>query len=127
MIEKQELKTVEVGALVGAVSEMKNKGYRLVQISPTTLGGFELNYSFDKDYSFTNIRVMVASDEVVVPSVSSIYPNAFLYENEIHDLFGIKISGISIDYKGNFYQTTIKHPFGSTKPPVNPNAAGAEA
>jgi len=125
MIEKQELRTVEVGDIVKAVVEMKNQGYRLVQISPTTIGGFEMNYSFDKDYNFINIRVIVASDEVIVPSVSGIYPNAFLYENEIHDLFGIKIIGISIDYKGNFYRTTVKYPFGSKKPPVNPEGAKA--
>jgi ech hydrogenase subunit D len=120
MTEKQELRTIEVGDILGAVSKMKNQGYRLVQISPTTIGGFELNYSFDKDYNFINLRAIVASNDVIVPSVSSIYPNAFLYENEIHDLFGIKISGISLDYKGNFYRMTVKYPFGSTKPPVNP-------
>jgi ech hydrogenase subunit D len=125
MIEKQELRTVDVGDIVKAVGEMKNLGYRLVQISPTTIDGFELNYSFDKDYNFVNLRAIVASDEVIVPSVSSIFPNAFLYENEIHDLFGIKISGISIDYKGNFYRTTVKYPFGSKKLPVSP--AGTEA
>jgi ech hydrogenase subunit D len=123
MIEKQELRTVEVGDIVKAVAEMKKQGYSLVQISPTTIGGFELNYSFDKDYSFVNIRVIIASDDVIVPSVSEIFPNAFLYENEIHDLFGIKITGISIDYKGGFYRTTVKYPFGSKKPPVNPEGA----
>jgi ech hydrogenase subunit D len=125
MIEKQDLRTVEVGQIAKAVAEMKEQGYRLVQISPTTIGGFELNYSFDKDYSFTNIRVVIASDDVVVPSVSAIYPNAFLYENEIHDLFGIKIEGISVDYKGKFYRTAVKFPFGSKKPPVNPEGAKA--
>jgi ech hydrogenase subunit D len=125
MIEKQDLRTVEVGDIAKAVNEMKEQGYRLIQICPTTIDGFELNYSFDKDYNFVNIRAIIASDEVIVPSVSAIYPNAFLYENEIHDLFGIKISGINIDYKGNFYRTTVKYPFGSKKPPINPEGAKA--
>ena len=40
-----------------------------------------------------------------------IYPNAFLYENEIHDLFGVVIKNINIDYRGTLYRTAIKVPF----------------
>jgi ech hydrogenase subunit D len=40
-----------------------------------------------------------------------IYPNAFLYENEIHDLFGVAIKNINIDYRGTLYRTAIKVPF----------------
>jgi ech hydrogenase subunit D len=40
-----------------------------------------------------------------------IYQNAFLYENEIHDLFGVVVTNISIDYHGTLYRTSIKAPF----------------
>ncbi len=40
-----------------------------------------------------------------------IYPNAFLYENEIHDLFGVVVKNITIDYRGTLYRTAIKTPF----------------
>jgi ech hydrogenase subunit D len=40
-----------------------------------------------------------------------IYQNAFLYENEIHDLFGVAVTNISIDYHGTLYRTSIKAPF----------------
>ena len=36
---------------------------------------------------------------------------AFLYENEIHDLFGVVITHISIDYQGTLYRTAISTPF----------------
>lgn len=113
MIEKQEKITVGIDGLLEAVRQMQGQGCRLVQIGCTKLdSGFELNYSFDREYRFTNIQVPVPSAEAVVPSVSGIYPSAFLYENEVHDLFGIPISGISVDYRGKFYRTSIPHPFG---------------
>ncbi len=58
----------------------------------------------------TNLRITVKQD-AVIPSVSGVYWGAFVYENEIHDLYGITVSGINIDFKGHFYRTTIKNPF----------------
>jgi ech hydrogenase subunit D len=93
------------------VAQLFAEGYRLVQIGCTTLpGAYELNYSFDKDYRFKNLRVTAAPGEEL-PSISVIYPNAFLYENEIHDLFGVVIRNINIDYRGTLYRTAIKVPF----------------
>ena len=87
------------------------EGYRLVQIGCTTLANaYELNYSFDKEYRFRNLRITVTPDEEI-PSISVIYPNAFLYENEIHDLFGVPIRNIAVDYRGTLYRTAIKTPF----------------
>jgi ech hydrogenase subunit D len=40
-----------------------------------------------------------------------IYPNAFLYENEIHDLFGVGITHIAVDYRGTLYRTALGTPF----------------
>jgi ech hydrogenase subunit D len=111
MSEPQEIISVEKDALLGAVSDLFAQGYRMVQIGCTTLeNAYELNYSFDKDYHFKNLRI-TAQKEDEIQSISVIYPNAFLYENEIHDLFGLKIKNISIDYKGTFYRTAIKTPF----------------
>jgi ech hydrogenase subunit D len=111
MSEPQEIIPIEKDALLGAVSDLFAQGYRMVQIGCTTLeNAYELNYSFDKDYLFKNLRI-TAKPEDEIQSISVIYPNAFLYENEIHDLFGIKIKNMSVDYKGAFYRTTIKVPF----------------
>ncbi len=111
MSEPQEIMPVGKNDLVGRVAHLFAEGYRLVQIGCTTLeSAYELNYSFDKDYRFKNLRTTVAPGEEV-PSISVIYPNAFLYENEIHDLFGIVIKDIVIDYGGSLYRTAIKTPF----------------
>ena len=111
MSEPQENTVIGKNDLVGMVAQLFAEGYRLVQIGCTTLpGAYELNYSFDKDYRFKNLRVTAAPGEEV-PSISVIYPNAFLYENEIHDLFGVVIKNINIDYRGTLYRTAIKVPF----------------
>ncbi len=111
MSEPQENTSIGTNDLVGMVAQLFAEGYRLVQIGCTTLPtAYELNYSFDKDYRFKNLRITVALGEEV-PSISVIYPNAFLYENEIHDLFGVVIKNINIDYRGTLYRTTIKVPF----------------
>ncbi len=111
MSEPQEIILIEKNDLLGIVAALFAQGYRLVQIGCTTLeNAYELNYSFDKDYHFKNLRITVAPEEEI-PSISVIYPNAFLYENEIHDLFGVTIKNITIDYHGTLYRTAIKVPF----------------
>jgi ech hydrogenase subunit D len=128
MSEMQEIIAIEKDALLGCVADLFAQGYRLVQIGCTTLpAAYELNYSFDRDYVFKNLRLTVTAEDEV-QSVSVIYPNAFLYENEIHDLFGIRIKNISIDYKGTFYRTALKNPFSienlpQPEPPKQPVSA----
>lgn len=111
MGEPQEIIPTDKSDLVGVVAQLFAEGYRLVQIGCSTLeSAYELNYSFDKEYRFKNLRITVTPGEEV-PSVSAVYPNAFLYENEIHDLFGVVIRNINIDYRGTLYRTAVKTPF----------------
>ncbi|HZV82244.1 MAG TPA: NADH-quinone oxidoreductase subunit C [Geobacteraceae bacterium] len=111
MSEPQEIIPIAKHDLVGIVAELFAEGYRLVQIGCSTLtDAYELNYSFDREYRFRNLRVTVAPGEEI-PSISVIYPGAFLYENEIHDLFGVAIRNIAVDYRGTLYRTAIRTPF----------------
>lgn len=110
MIEEQKIKVIEVDELLNRVAELHEQGYRLVQISCTRLKYFELNYSFDKNLKFVNLRLNILPG-FEVNSVTSIYEGAFLYENEIHDLFGVKFRHINIDYNGSLYKTAVKAPF----------------
>jgi len=112
-IEEQTTTPIDVGKLIGRVEQFRSGGYRLVQINATKIGDlYEINYSFDKDYKFENIRITIPI-EMEVPSISGMYWGAFVYENEMHDLFGIQVKGINIDYKGNLIKTTIRYPFGA--------------
>jgi ech hydrogenase subunit D len=117
MVEEQEMVTIDKKELVGAAAELRATGYRLVQISCTTLAdNYEINYSFDRDYRFKNLRLTVKTGEEV-PSISCIYWSAFLYENEMHDLFGIPITNMVIDYRGTLYRTLVPSPFGLPEKP----------
>ena len=110
--EEQPIKPVGLNELLSNVESFHKDEYRIVQICCTKLAenSFELTYSFDKDYKFLNIRISVTS-ETEIPSITGIYGGAFLYENEINELFGMKIKGINVDYKGNFYKKKIQAPF----------------
>ena len=111
MSEPQEIVPVDKSDLVGLVAELFAEDYRLVQIGCSTLpNAYELTYSFDREYLFKNLRFTVVPGEEV-PSISVIYPGAFLYENEIHDLFGVVITHIAIDYRGTLYRTALSTPF----------------
>lgn len=115
-MENQEIKVISPENLIPTVLQFKHSGYRLVQICATRLaeGGFEVTYSFDKDYHMEGLRILLQPEEGLV-SISSVYPPAFLYENEMKDLFGIPISLLSVDYHGNLYRTASKTPFNTPK------------
>jgi ech hydrogenase subunit D len=122
----QTFEAISLPALLEKVGEMRKQGYRLVQIGATRLPEHvELTYSFDRDLQLTNVRLQVPAAEACVPSISSIYWCAFLYENELHDLFNVKVEGMAVDFHGHFYETAVKFPFGSTKAPTVKPAASA--
>jgi ech hydrogenase subunit D len=107
---EQTIKSISPNELLGEVTALKKEGYRLVAISCTNKDGMELSYSFDKEYDFLNLRLNISSD-AEVESISLIYPFAFLYENEIKELFGVNIKNISLDFDGHLYITAIPTPF----------------
>ncbi len=112
MAQQQQIIDITSAELLDKVSAMKAQGQRLVQICCSKLPDrLEVQYSFDKDFVLVSFRLTMADVALPVPSVSGIFGNAFHYENEIHDLYGVKIEGISIDFKGNFYRTAVKTPF----------------
>ncbi|MFH1037277.1 MAG: NADH-quinone oxidoreductase subunit C [PVC group bacterium] len=120
MFEEEALITIKKDDLLDRVRGMADGGYRLVQIGCTPLEEFQLDYSFDLDGKFVDLRVMLprekAHEKAVLPSLTGIYLCAFPYENELHDLFGITVTDLAVDYGGNFYRT-------ASRPPMPPPAA----
>jgi ech hydrogenase subunit D len=116
--QEQTIELIEVGALLEKARSMHQQGHRLVQISATRLPDrLELTYSFALEGRVAQFRLHLLDSEPRVPSISSVYWCAFLYENELHDLFNLNVEGMAVDFKGTLYKTAIKYPFGSTKPP----------
>ena len=127
MIEPQDLRETTLERLLGEVLEMRDAGYRLVQIGATRTEGFEINYSFDKDLTFVNLKIKLADNDQEIPSISGIYWSAFLYENELHDLFGLQIKHINIDYKGTFYKVARPAAFAEKAPAAKPKPTAKPA
>ncbi len=124
---QQTIKPIASSELLSETLRLKNKGYRLVAISCTSLehksdkategdqtsegnATMELSYSFDKDYDLLSLRVLTDTEERI-SSISVIYPFAFLYENEIKELFGVRIKDISVDFNNSLYKIPVKTPF----------------
>lgn len=111
MADENQVYNIELGDLVPRVLQVKHKGYRLVQICALRIpDGYELIYSFAKDYKLVSLKLRI-NENTTVMSISDIYSPAFLYENEIHELFGVKISYISLDYGEKLYRIDQPTPF----------------
>ena len=117
--EVQKCENISIDVLLEKVRALNQQGFRLVQIGATALPSMlELTYSFDLKGELQSLRLMVPSNDAHVPSISSIYWCAFIYENELHDLFHLQVSGMAVDFQGKFYNTAVKYAFGSTKAPA---------
>lgn len=102
---------IDLKELLNVTYEMKENSYRLIQICCTSIKeNYILNYSFGKNYDFVNYKITISINDEV-PSISSMFKPAFLYENEMKDLFGIKINHINIDYDGHLYDLEKKTPY----------------
>ena len=111
---------------VDTAQQHRTAGYRLVQMTGTARSDhFEIMVSYDKDYRCVNYRLYLPSEQAELPSLRAVFPAAFTYENELKDLFGITVSGLSVDYGGHFLRTKTKIPF--TGEVVVKKAAGEKA
>jgi ech hydrogenase subunit D len=115
--EEQKVREIAVASLLEAVQEMHSGGWRLVHVCCTRLAaGHEVSYCFDRDHHFESLRVGLPLDGAALPSISSFYWSAFLYENEIHDLFGVAVRGMAVDFHGSFYRTRVPIPYANKDP-----------
>ena len=73
---------------------------------------FEVAWVFenDRDATLATIREQVGPADVI-PSVSAMFGAAFLYENEMRELFGLTVEGINLDLQGQLYKTATRVPF----------------
>jgi len=114
----QYITEIEKIDLLNKTLDMKNAGYRLAQICALKLERVVMLYSFIKDNDFNTLRFEIGGDETV-ESISWLYAYAFLYENEIKELFGVRILNMNVDFNGHLYETAVKRPF-------NPAAGGKD-
>lgn len=108
-----ETETIITDSLLSHIDALKLDGWRLVQILCVALSGntgYELTYTFGGDLALLSYRLNIGIKDAI-PSITSLYPAAFLYENEIRDLFGVRIERIEADWLGCVYGDMIDTPF----------------
>ncbi|MCE1248887.1 MAG: NADH-quinone oxidoreductase subunit C [Firmicutes bacterium] len=94
---------ITIDNLTARVKKLDEEGYRLLTATCLDRGEkYEIYYHFDKDLTMLHLRLLVNKEEEV-PSLSLIYLCAFLIENEMKELFGVKFSGLFVNYGGRLF------------------------
>lgn len=132
-MQKAIYTTVGIDELLPHVQALKGAGARFVQMHAERCvddGSYRLVYTFinvraaqeqiaqDGNYAFENLVVEGIDQYQEIPSISSYYPAVFPFENEAHDLFGLAITDMQIDFKGFFYQVSTAEPMSVITPEV---------
>lgn len=105
------IEEIPVGELMPKCAALKSQGWRLCQIHAVRIPeGYELTYSLAKDYDMHHYKLIISEAETV-PSVTPVYQCAFLYENEIAELFGVNIENILMSYDRKLYKLHVETPF----------------
>jgi ech hydrogenase subunit D len=105
MTGKETQSIVEIGIerLLTEVDSLRSAAWRIIQVlCISSAEGNELSYSFGSGLEMRSLRIRVPA-QAPVPSITALYPAAFLYENEIRDLFGVRIERIAGDWQGRVY------------------------
>ena len=107
----KDIMRISPEALIGQAAGMKIGGFRFVTMTCAALDeeNVDILYHFDKDLEMKHFRLTTEKDKAV-PSISKVYLAAFLVENEIQDLFGVRFDGLIIDYKRTLYLEGEKAP-----------------
>ncbi len=106
-----EFRTLAVQSLHEDAASRKDEGWRYVQmLAVNNDDSIDLVYSYMKDGLLDNAVIEALPKDAEVPSITDLYLEAFVCENEIHDLFGITFKGLAIDFLGNFYRVSTDVP-----------------
>jgi len=111
MAFETHFETMQPSEISDKVTQLKEDDWRFVQILGTvTDEGVDVQYTFMKDAVLTNYTVKGVKKGTKLPSITDKFLSAFVFENETHDLFGVEIENIAIDFGGNFYIVSEKEP-----------------
>ena len=100
--DRQRFESLEPIRLLSKAADLKEDGFRLVQICAVPVDeGAGLLYSFEKEGELNNY-LLELEETREVESLTRIYWPAFIYENEINTIYGIKFNHSQLDYGGAF-------------------------
>jgi NADH:ubiquinone oxidoreductase subunit C len=98
----ENVKEISVQELLGEVQKLQYDGYRFVTATCVDNNNetLDLLYHFDRDYELINLRLTIPKGSSI-PSISKIFFCAMLVENEMKELFGVRVENMAIDYGGH--------------------------
>jgi Ni,Fe-hydrogenase III component G len=99
----ENLKKIDKNTLVSEGKKLLDAGGKFVAAVCNDLDPeLEVTYFFssNRGINMTGLRYMVAKGDEV-PSLSGATLSTVLIENELKELFGLKVKGIAIDYGGH--------------------------
>lgn len=99
--------------LLTRVQTLKHEGIRFVQMcAETTEQGIDLLYTFydETTQNALNLCVYGIDESSRVPSIQGLYFVAFSYENEAHDLYGVRFVNMKLDFGGHFFNLATSEP-----------------
>lgn len=132
-MQKAIYTTVAIDELLAHVQALKGAGARFVQMHAERCvddGSYRLVYTFinvraaqehiaqDGSYAIENLVFEGIDQYQEIPSIGSYYPAVFPFENEAHDLFGLAITDMQVDFNGFFYQVSTAEPMSVITPEV---------
>lgn len=96
----ENVQVVEKEHLLPRVEELAAQGMRFITATCIDNGErFDVYYHFDHNLELTHLLVTIDRDEAL-PSITPVYFCAFVAENEMKDLFGLRVDGLNVDYQG---------------------------
>ena len=112
---------VPLEELLTRVQTLKHEGMRFVQMcAETTEQGIDLLYTFydeTREHAL-NLCVYGIDAESRVPSIQGLYFAAFSYENETHDLYGVRFINMKLDFGGHFFNVATSEPMTIITPEI---------
>ena len=112
---------VPLEELLTRVQTLKHDGIRFVQMcaEKDSQDNIDLLYTFYDETMENALNLVVPlkpGDKV--PSIQEMYFAAFSYENETHDLYGVRFINMKLDFGGHFFNVATSEPMTIITPEI---------
>lgn len=111
MAFSQAFEDIALANLRPVAEKCAEEGWRGVQmLCVNTDTGIDLTYTFEREGEYQNLQIRGIKPTDKVPSLQDLFFCLFPFENEAHDLFGVNVCDMALDFKGSFYSLAQPEP-----------------
>lgn len=99
-----DCRTIPPDGLPAETRRLRDGGWRFVTATAVPRpDAWTVLYHFERNERLCHLRVEIGLNDAV-PAIDEAFPAAFLVENEMGELQGLRVAGMSIDYAGRLYR-----------------------